>query len=325
MTKVCKSLGPLAGALLTSVALCVAGVSAQTPAPGNDPRLATITGDRVRVRTGPSTNHFPFAALNRGAGVIVHRLEDGWARVSLPPYLTCWIHGDYVREAGDGVVRVSGLRVRLRGTPGTSHTSIGIVGLGAELRTTGSRDKSGVWVQVYGTLNSVAYVHKDFIKLGKPVSAAELPILFRGLRPPRAGGALGRGTPGAIPVFVSARLSRISADMTAEQKKPVPDWDFARIRTHLASIVKGSEDLGEIQVAKDLIERIDKKILPFQASIVETERKLVAARRGIAWGEQKEKEISRAVHRTPPRSEKKYLAVGWVVGLVLDQSRLAPA
>ncbi|MFQ5655041.1 MAG: SH3 domain-containing protein, partial [Planctomycetota bacterium] len=145
----------------------------------------------MRVRTGPSLNHFGFTTLPRSSRILVTGEEGEWLRFLLPPYRTCWIHSRYVKDVGVAKeeVEVIGQRVRLRATSGTDHQWIGVTRAGDRLRTTGKRDESGEWLQCFAPMEATVYIHKSLVELGEEVEPKQLPILFRGLVPPPRRGA----------------------------------------------------------------------------------------------------------------------------------------
>ena len=292
------------------------------------PCLGVITAARARVRTGPSDNHFAFTTLDSASRVIVHGVKGEWSEIALPPYRHVWIHGDFVVDAGKNAqgiseLRVRGTKVRLRGTPGTDHEHIGFAGNHMILKSTGRRDKSGKWVQCLAPFTARVFVHSSLIELGNKVRPAELPILFRGLRPPGVPANLAGGIGAAadvkdveklVPGNVSPRLERIFDVFRAEHAKKPVFWNFGSVLAELATIEKTSEDLGEIRLAQELTAHIEGKLMPIQSDFAEAEKRQLAARRGVVAGQRMEKEITKAVHRESSPDDK-HVSVGWVVGL----------
>lgn len=317
---------------LTALPMCFLGsgiaVAQDQRVTDGYPSLGVIKGGRARVRTGPSANNFAFTHLDGGSRVIVHAIRGEWSEISLPPYRTIWIHGDYVAETkndqGISEHRVRGTQVRLRGTAGTDHEPIGFAEPNMLLNLTGKRDSSGTWVEARAPFQARVFVHSSLIELGNRVRASELALLFRGLRPPGApGGSTGNGAIAKkpdveieklVPGSVSPRLERIFDAFRAEHAKKPVLWNFGSILAELATIEKTSEDLGEIRLAKELTAHIEGKLVPIQAEFAAAEKRQLAARRGVAAGQRMEKEITKAVHKESG-PEAKYLAVGWVVGL----------
>ncbi len=79
------------------------------------PYMAEITGDNVYVRSGPGTNFYYCAKLNKGDKVKVVGKQFSWARVVPPPGSFSWISMQYVSIDPDKptVGSVTGDRVRV--------------------------------------------------------------------------------------------------------------------------------------------------------------------------------------------------------------------
>ena len=108
----------------------VAAVGAQT-----DPYLATVSGDKVRLRGGPADFHAVLAQMKKGTPVRVVGSEGDWNCVEVPggfevfvslgrtgrPYLD-------VSSPGEGVVTVDDLMIR--GSASADYPPIGRLGTG---------------------------------------------------------------------------------------------------------------------------------------------------------------------------------------------------
>ncbi|MCI0650845.1 MAG: SH3 domain-containing protein [Planctomycetes bacterium] len=322
-------------ASLVGLLLLVAGSNVLAE-DGAFPRLGTVTGDRVSVRPGPSKNHIAFTHFARGTRVVVEAQQGDWLEVRLPADRTCWIGADYVAAKGDDRAEVTGNRVRIRVTPATKQASIGFVTQGQLLRTTGRKDATGAWVECLAPPDSKVFVHRDFVALGRTLAAAEIEEVVRtpGTPPVRenpkepsrtdiaeaaapepapAGGETPKS--GAVLVLDSARLRDLYERYRAEHAKPIREWNYSGLRRELESLRDGSEDVTESAQAETVLAQVMADV-DVQRQFAEFEQRERAASERIAAGEEKEKNIARAAHRTPPETAaQEYLAAGWVVSL----------
>lgn len=150
------------------------GLLAQTADPVQsqptlEPWLAKVTGKSVNLRAGASTNHFAFSRLTMDAPVIAMGGKGDWVEIVVPSDQAIWIHGDFVEEAGEGRLRVTGDRVRLRCTASTNHTPLGLTVMGQILKATGQRKADSKvagkeWVEVFAPLNARGWIHGDYVK-----------------------------------------------------------------------------------------------------------------------------------------------------------------
>ena len=322
---VAVSMGTASFAIVGDVSVATADTADAT---AGFPRMARVTGDRVNVRHGPSTNHRALTQYNRGTEIVALSVEGIWLKTIVEPNQAVWIHSDFVRATDATSVEVTGSRVLVRGTPGTEFTHLGVAKRGDRLRTTGRLDKSGAWVECLAPPTLVAYIHKDYVQLGRKLSAKEMSTLLSGTpaiaRPVPAVSKGKEGTvrtssptdPGDDPVALRGASTRIRAlheKYREERTKDIREWEFSQILRDLQEIRRTSEDLGEIEASELLIEVVN-DARSFRQDIVKLERKRDVARERVASGEQKESDVSKAVHQIPPSAgSKEYLASGWVV------------
>lgn len=308
------------------------------------PCRARVSGDRVRIRTGPSLNHFAFQSLPFGTEMVAEALDKDWVRVYLPPHQRCWIHADFLQPAPEGGLQVTGSRVRIRCTPNTKYTPIGEVTKGQRLQPTGTIDDSGKWAECYAPLGTKVYIHKDYLELGGRVAAGDLAATVRGLKLPAGGstiakppltptpsgdrpGPKGNGTSGAdgktphlqmpAPSKFSPRLRELYGRFEVERKKPPIEWDFTAVVAELESIRRTTEDLGELENAERWKRWITEHLLPIRDPLLDIEKqKELQRRRREAAAKQAEGQIEKGVHVYEPGGrEDKYLATGWVVAM----------
>ena len=263
--------------LLIALPLVVVSSSAVSAADQNAtfPRLVTVTGDRVNARTGPSTNHFPFARFDRGTGLVAIGLEGDWYRVRLPAAERCWIAGKFLQDLGEDRARVIGNRVAVRVSPGTKHTPIGQVTRGTSVLLSGRKDKTGEWVEFHAPMEATACIHKDYVKLGRPLTAEqEAQIVQSSFR--KDDTSSGEPVPASVkkaPIGIASDRILDLGDMYAEiRRRPIPEWDFTTVRTELVAIQATSEDVVEAEFAGKLLDVLDRDIR-FKRQYEEGERK----------------------------------------------------
>jgi uncharacterized protein YraI len=78
-----------------------------------------VTTAKVKVRSGPTENHYATGILDRDTPVTVVRDEpSGWLAVEPPEGSFCWISGEYIREISSTEGELTGDNVLVRiGTP----------------------------------------------------------------------------------------------------------------------------------------------------------------------------------------------------------------
>jgi len=79
------------------------------------PYDALVTGDRVKIRSGPGTNFYHCGFLNRGDRVTVVSRQFSWSRIVPPAGTFSWISEQYVKidPANPGIGIVTGNSVRV--------------------------------------------------------------------------------------------------------------------------------------------------------------------------------------------------------------------
>ncbi|MCA8961895.1 MAG: hypothetical protein KDC38_15325 [Planctomycetes bacterium] len=295
------------------------------------PLLGRIKGDSVNIRAGASKNHRIVSQLESNSEIIVTGSKGEWVSFHLPPYECCWIHSDYVKPLGDDRMEVTGISVNLRATPNTTYSVIGQVGGNVVLRGSGRRSADGKWIEIFAPLEAIAWVHRDFVDIQGPIPIQDVPSRFAQLRPgsgrPAGGtpvGSSGRdaepnpaeqkqGQPD-LPSTVSARMRGIYAEWKQELQKPPITWVFSGLLDQLEGIATGSEDQGEVALARAWSKYIQDYHLPVVRGLVEDEHKRQLAREREAAGERQEKDAPKAITDRPKAGEK-YLAKGWVFAM----------
>ncbi len=243
------------------------------------PYLASLTGDRVRVRTGGSSNHFPFSTLRRGDPVVVVDEADGWANIQLPKWMPVFVHKDYVNLAADswsGTVTANRLIVRV--VPEKKHEPLGFLSRGDRLEVL---KVHGKWLQIAPRTGLRAWVSARYLRPVRTLRAAEVATVWAGLAPVRqVVSGMARGTdPGTAGPRTSVWRSRSDGGRAGREAGSVSvspriamAWQRAKIllssnpsrssfdsaRRGFESIQNESEDLSEIDQARKGIEYVRK-------------------------------------------------------------------
>ena len=141
----------------------------------------TVTGDEVRLRSGPGTSYDIIGTRDKGAKLEVTGVSGAWYKVDLDGS-TGYIVSTYLSlgsssggtgtstgggsDAKTGVI--NGTDVRLRSGPGTTYDILGSFSTGATLTVTG---ESGDWYKVSANGNE-GYVYKAYLTIGGSSSSS---------------------------------------------------------------------------------------------------------------------------------------------------------
>ena len=316
--------------------------------PTLQPWVGEVKGSVVNIRTGPSLNHFAFLRLRGGTSLISVGGQGDWIEVAVPANRPVWIHNDYLVSEGD-YFRVKGSRVRLRASAGTNHAPLGLSEPGQALVPTGKSSEDGSWVEVLAPLNAHAWIHGDYIRrTDQKVDPLHLASLHQSLKgqggiaaiklpagSTQTAGELGAGDSGdssavevtdaptevldpntvKIPAFESPKLKTLFESFRVETQKNPVEWDFSAILREVKSIEETSEDVGEVEIARDLSKTIQEHFMPLHRRLVEIQRQQEEARTKRELVRVREDEVLRRTGHRSGKPEVKFQAIGWVVPL----------
>ena len=311
------------------------------------PKAAQINGNRVNVRTGPSTNHFPLTQLPHQTRVVATASQGEWVRFALPPSVTLWISQNYVQATEDGRLRVNGNQIQIRARPNTTYTPVGKIQLGNILIPTGVVDDTdrtrGPWVAIEAPPQASGWIHREFIEVGSALNSQQVARFYPrttrgpGRQEPSAGGeisssgpkpAIGRGEAGFVdaasgpkgpelpfPVAGREPLVAIYEQLRKEQSKIPSEWNFALILKELRLLSIGTEDLVVAAAAKQWIQVIESEWVPVQRRMAALEIEKAEARRLREIAEANEQKFEEKPVQDANRQDKRFVAVGWVATL----------
>ena len=131
----------------------------------------TVTGNGVRIRSGPGTSYSILTTRDKGAQLEVTGVSGGWYKVAVNGS-DAYISSTYLSLSSSsgtsspsssvsGTGTVSGMSVRVRSGPGTSYSILGVCDTGDTLSVTG---ESGDWYQVSYN-GSTGYIAGNLVNL----------------------------------------------------------------------------------------------------------------------------------------------------------------
>jgi uncharacterized protein YgiM (DUF1202 family) len=125
------------------------------------PCWGLLTGDNVRVRSGPTLNHRDMGLLEKGNLALVQDLSDDgrWLRIVPPKTADVWIFAKYVDVRGDRGV-VNGDKVRVRVRPELTGEVVNQVNKGARVKVKG---RKGDWLKIAPPKGTVAWVSTEYV------------------------------------------------------------------------------------------------------------------------------------------------------------------
>ena len=163
-----------------------ASIQANTAAASSGSTIGRITGNAVRLRTGPGTTYSIVGTYNSGAEVSITGISGGWTAVSIPGTgVSGYVYSDYVETsagstsagltdtaAADGTYSpasyqikdgfITGSSVRLRNAPSMSAEILDELNFGTAVRMTGI---SGDWTRVIAN-GKEGYVSSAYVAEG---------------------------------------------------------------------------------------------------------------------------------------------------------------
>ena len=124
----------------------------------NEPRIATVDGNNVNIRSGPGTDYERLTQVHKGTRLTVVAENSGWFQVELSGGTKGWIFGQFVLFTASGATDDTGLRgeyampadatrsalvmkpsVNVRSAPGVDNPVVAKVTLGQQLIINGEQ------------------------------------------------------------------------------------------------------------------------------------------------------------------------------------------
>lgn len=124
-------------------------------------KSGVLTGDKVRVRVGPSTSHKILLELGKGTKVTVVGKDGNWCKIRMPSEVILWVSKNYIKMV-EGGGEVTGDKVNVRTGTEASDIVVGQVSKGDKLSIVGTK---GGWYKIRPPEGFVAYMSAQFVRL----------------------------------------------------------------------------------------------------------------------------------------------------------------
>ncbi len=140
-------------AALFSVIACANGAEVR--------RWGAVTGDNVRVRSGPAEGYREMCELDKDEVVEILEIspDKRWFRIVAPEKGDVWVHGQYVDVEGERGV-LTGDRVRVRVRPDVNAEQVHRLDKGAVVRV---KSREGDWIKIAPPEGSVAWISAEYV------------------------------------------------------------------------------------------------------------------------------------------------------------------
>lgn len=123
------------------------------------PASGKVTGDRVNLRSGPSTNDPKIGQVSSGQVLTVLEETGSWLKVTAPSSVEAWISAQFVSP--DGVVTGSGVNIRPQANQ--NHAPIGKATKGDRLTVI---ERVDGWAKIQAPASTHAWIHEKFVQMG---------------------------------------------------------------------------------------------------------------------------------------------------------------
>ncbi|MCA8939720.1 MAG: SH3 domain-containing protein [Planctomycetes bacterium] len=166
--------------ILSTLTICAAltlsfanPITAGTEASKSYPYTGAVSGDSVRLRTGPSTGHAIAGVVTKADELIVLEEKDGWLKIRMPASEQCWISKQFVTLEGDQA-KVTAKNVNLRIRPNTNNVPVGQVSTSTLTAVTekGSVVEKDGYVRVVPPAEATLWIASQFVSFKAAASTA---------------------------------------------------------------------------------------------------------------------------------------------------------
>jgi uncharacterized protein YgiM (DUF1202 family) len=244
--------------LLASSAWAQAPEKSAQPTVGSPHYTAAITGDKVRVRSGPGTNYYECGRLNSGDTVEVKGTQAGWSRIVPPPGSFSWISMKYISINGDepsiGILTGDGV-VAYAGSDYEEpmHSTTEQVTLKRGVKVTLLNEEKDGYFKIVPPKGSDLWVSSNFLK--REASKPQPPVST----PPSAEGTVKPvqtdteettdvpkpSTPATLESELLKQYKKLQEDIKTEKAKPLAEQDYASVKKALAELA-AKQEAGQI-------------------------------------------------------------------------------
>ncbi|MBX3459530.1 MAG: hypothetical protein KF696_06095 [Planctomycetes bacterium] len=280
---------------------------------------AHVTGESVRLRSGPSLAHPPVHVMAKGEALTVVAEQDGWAIVRLPAAAPCWLSADFVKSNANTYV-VTADKVNLRVTPDTKYFSVGQVDKDAVLKAVMGEDGKPAtengFVRVVPPASALGAVSLEFIERAKVEAKAEPKPEGEVAKPEEPKPLVKKEQVKRDPTAKELEDERktfteLERLLNDELKKPAADISLAYIRKMFEQFVELALDKEVSAKSQAYIEKIDatEKLILAEKERLEKE---AAARAAEIERIKKEAEQIGEKPKEEPKGPVEYIAIGTV-------------
>jgi SH3-like domain-containing protein len=140
--------------------LAVADVGLVAQAPVITSGHATVTKDKVNVRSRADKNSEVVAQLSKGEGVEVLDRKGEWLKIALPASAKCYVAAKFIQ---DGAATADAVNVRCG--PGTNYKDVGKLNKGEKVQVI---EAKGEWTQIRPTAHCSGWVATEFVEFAVP-------------------------------------------------------------------------------------------------------------------------------------------------------------
>jgi hypothetical protein len=232
------------------------------------PYDAVITGDDVKIRSGPGTNFYDCGKFKKGDRVKVVARQFSWSRIVPPAGSFSWISMLHVKidPANPGVGTVTGDNVRVYAgsdfvKPLYSTTLQDKLSTGAKVKLSG--EQLDDYYKIAPPPGAYVWVSTNFTKPAPP--AAEVtPAAAPATEPVRAAAkepneAAAVTAPAATPTPQSAleKYRELKKQAEAERAKPADQQDYSSIKKGLTEIAKDESAASAARYAQFVLQQVE--------------------------------------------------------------------
>jgi hypothetical protein len=279
------------------------------------PYIAKVTGESVRLRSGPSLQHPPIHVLSKDDELTVVGVKEAFAVVRLPAAAPCWIAADLVKLEGTSYT-VSGENVNLRCTPDTRYFAVGQVDKGAKLAAVmdgqaGTPAAENGFVKIAPPEQATGAVSSEFIEKVRDAEAVKPVEAAKPVEAPKP--AEGPKKEVSATAMEDERLGFAALEglLFEELKKPGIETDFTGMRKLFEQFAQSALDPEVAKKAKEHIAKIDTTVKLFEEERKRLEADSAARKAAL------EKLRNEALHKEEPKPEQpkgpvEYLAQGTI-------------
>lgn len=231
------------------------------------PYDAQITGDRVKIRSGPGTNFYHCGFLNKGDRVKVVARQFSWSRIVPPAGCFSWISMQYVKidPANPGIGIVTGDSVRVYAgsdyrKPLYSNTRQGMLDTDEKVKLLG--EQMDGYYKIACPSFAYLWVSTQYTRPAPKLVQATPPgttvePLPQGPNEPNAVTAAVPPKPDAEPKSPLEKYRALQKQVEAERIKPIDQQDYAELKKALLEIAGDKEAGNAARYAEYVVQQIE--------------------------------------------------------------------